>query len=312
VFSGNSRDRAFKDGLSGVPVKNPVIQANSLRELGHEVDCFLIVGKGISGYLKNIPKLKDQVKRGNYDIIHAHYSLTAIAVSLAGVHDMVVSLAGSDTMGMPFMLPVIRFFCRHRWKTVIVKTEQMKLKIGQGNIIVLPNGVDTQLFRPLDKNEARVHLGLDRGSKIILFVADPLRREKNYNLAVRAFNILNRSEAVLLPVFNVPHDNMPYYYNAADVLLITSLWEGSVNSVKEAMACNLPVVSTDVGDVRSNTSGLECCYITSYDALEIAEKLGLAIDSMSEINSRDRIFELGLDARSISLRLTEKYKSKVS
>jgi len=102
---------------------------------------------------------------------------------------------------------------------------------------------------------------------------------------------------------------MPLYYNASDVMILTSLWEGSVNSVKEAMACNLPVVSTDVGDVRVNTSGVDGYFITTPDAAAMAEKLREAIDLKVPAKGRERITGLQLDSASVARRLIEIYNS---
>jgi len=311
VLSGNSSGTGHAGDSEVIPVKNPVIQAGTLRAAGHEVDIFLIRGKGMAGYLRSIPSIRKKIREGEYDIIHAHYSLTAFAVSLAGKHTLVVSLAGSDVMGITLLLPLTRAFCRYRWRRVIVKTAAMKNRLGAGNITVIPNGVDTTLFAPSDRHEARQRLGLP-DKRIILFAADPSRKEKNYGLAEEAVNRLGRNDTVLLPVSGVPHGQMPMWYNAADLLLVTSLWEGSVNSVKEAMACNLPVVSTDVGDVRANTDGLEGYHITSYDPSEIAEKVAGALDSGAVIRARDRLFELQLDAASVAGKLIELYNSVIS
>ncbi len=308
VLSGNSRETDPEAGTEEVPLKNPVHQGETLRELGHEVDFFFIRGRGLAGYLRNIPPIRKKIRKGGYDLVHAHYSLTAFAVSLAGRHRMVVSLAGSDVLGMPGLLPLTRFFCRYRWKKVIVKTEAMKERLRAGDVTVLPNGVDTGLFFPSDRSEARKQLDLP-DKRIVLFVADPSRAEKNFALAQEAVRLLGRDDTMLLAAHGIPHVRMPLYYNAADALLLTSLWEGSVNSVKEAMACNLAVVSTDVGDVRGNVSGLAGYHITSYDAAEIAGKLALVLDSSGKINARERLFDLGLDSASVAGRLIEIYKS---
>src|SRR4030042_4531165 len=102
-----------------------------------------------------------------------------------------------------------------------------------------------------------------------------------------------------------------HYLNAADVLLLTSFHEGSPNVIKEAMACNCPVVSTDVGDVRwvvGNTSGY---YISSFDPGELAEKIKLAIvfrEKHRQTNGRDRISELGLDSETVAKKIIDVYK----
>ncbi len=299
------------DGGANMQVKHAVRQGDSLRNAGHDVDYYYIVGKGFTGYLKNIPPLRKYIREGRFDIVHAHYSLTAIAASLAGRHRMVVSLMGSDVFGNSLMLPLLRLFCRYRWSRVIVKTEMMRSRIGNMNVTVLPNGVDTSIFLPFNRSEARRQLGLPE-KRIVLFAADPARPEKNYNLASASFSLMNRNDALMLPVYDVPHNLMPLYYNAVDVLLLTSLWEGSVNTVKEAMACNLAVVSTDVGDVRANTADLEGYHITSFDPGEISVKLAMALDQKIEMKGRERIMELGLDEASVNDRLAELYYSVLS
>lgn len=311
VLSGNSAGNRYRGDSGVTPVKNPVHQAASLKEAGHEVDLFYITRRGLAGYLSSILPIRRKIREGDYDIIHAHYSLTAFAVSLAGRHRMVVSLTGSDILGLPLLLHLTRLFCRVRWSRVIVKTPEMKSRLAAGNVSVIPNGVDTVAFAPASRQEARQRLGLP-DKRIVLFAADPARKEKNYRLAEEAVSRLGRNDIVLLPVKGVPHDQMPLHYNAADILLVTSLWEGSVNSVKEAMACNIPVVSTDVGDVRANTEGLEGYYITSHDPAEIAERLVQALDSGTVIRARERLFDLRLDAASVAGRLIELYNSVIS
>lgn len=311
VLSGNSTGNEYRGDSEVTPVKNPVHQAATLREAGHEVDLFFIRRRGVAGYISSIPRIRRKIRGGNYDIIHAHYSLTAFAVSLAGRHRMVVSLTGSDILGLPLLLPLTRLFCRVRWSRVIVKTPEMRTRLRTGNVTVIPNGVDTVVFAPGSRQEARKRLGLP-DKRIVLFAADPARKEKNYRLAEEAVRRLGRNDTMLLPVTGVPHDQMPLRYNAADILLVTSLWEGSVNSVKEAMACNLPVVSTDVGDVRANTEGIDGYHITSHDPAEIAEKVASALDSGTVIRARDRLFELRLDAASVAGRITELYNSVIS
>ncbi len=299
------------DSSAGTPLKHGARQGASLSMAGHEIDYYYISGRGIFGYLRNMPALRRCIREGHYDLVHAHYSLTAIAASLAGRHRMVVSLMGSDVLGNSLILPLLRLFCRYRWSRTIVKTEMMKSRIGNRNIIVLPNGVDTDMFRPLNRAEARCRLGLP-DKKVVLFAADPDRPEKNFTLASESFSRMKRDDAMLLPLHNADHSMMPLYYNAADVLLVTSAWEGSVNTVKEAMACNLAVVSTDVGDVRINTRGLQGYHITSDDPDDIAAKLSMALDQKIKTAGRDRIIELGLDAASVTDRLTEIYRTVIS
>jgi teichuronic acid biosynthesis glycosyltransferase TuaC len=301
VCSGNSNN-----GI-GIIVQN---QGQSLINHSIQVEYFPIIGKGIKGYIQNIFLLKQHLKKNKYDIVHAHYSFSAFVASLAGCRPLIVSLMGSDT----YMNSIFRIFTQIFnflfWDDVIVKSEKMKKILHLKKAHLIPNGVDTERFSPMEKQIARKSIDYAGKEKLVVFVADPSRYEKNFDLAQQTVTQLNYSNVELLPVYNVPNDEIPYYMNAADVLLLTSRWEGSVNVVKEAMACNLPVVSTDVGDVKQNTFGLTGYYTTKPDKIELAEKLKLAVEiEKSEIRGRERLIELKLDSASIAKNLIKIYEN---
>lgn len=287
---------------------NAIIQGEELTKYGCHVEYFFIVGKGFLGYLKSIPKIKKFTSINRFDVIHAHYGFSAYAAFLAGCRPLVVSFMGSDIF-KKIILYINRLFCLFFKGVVIVKTEKMKLELKNKNAIVLPNGVDVDIFKPLDKKESRRALNLPLDKKLILFAADPKRPEKNYELAKNAVQILNQWDILLFPVYDVSHDRMPYYLNSADVLILTSLWEGSVNIVKEALACNVKIVSTNVGDVEFNIKNVAGCYIASFDPQDFAEKIRLALLDKRQVNGRRRILELNLDSLSASKRLIKVYEA---
>jgi glycosyltransferase involved in cell wall biosynthesis len=259
VSSGNS--------LSGISpiVKN---QGDSLKENGIEIEYFTIIGKGVTGYLRNIIKLRRFLKGRSFDIVHAHYSLSGYVASLSGARPLVVSLMGSDVWKGMLGKGIMKLFNRFFWDMLIVKSESMKKKIDTKNSHVIPNGVNFDVFQPIDKENAKKKVGFNY-NKHIIFVANPERREKNYQLAFKAFKLLNDPDVELNVVSGVGYKDIPYYYYAADVLLLNSLWEGSPNVVKEAMACNLPIVLTDVGDVKEVIGDTEGCHVTSFDPNDV-------------------------------------------
>jgi glycosyltransferase involved in cell wall biosynthesis len=310
VLSGNKSTSSIDKSNETFLIKNAKHQGDFLIKLGYKVDYFLIKGKGIWGYSKNIPKIRKCIKNGKYDIVHAHYSFSGIATSFAGNRNLVVSLMGSDSVVNPVLLLFIRILCKYYWKVVIVKSESIKSRIKLEKAIVLPNGVDIDKFKPMNKIDARKYLNLPKG-RLILFASDPARPEKNFKLAQEAFTLLDVQNKILLPVYNVPHEEMPYYMNAADVLLLTSKWEGSVNVIKEAMACNTPAVSTDVGDVRINTKNLSGYYLTSMDPIDVSQNLAFALNHQVSIHGVERIKELELDAVSVSKKLIKIYESLI-
>jgi len=311
-------------------------QAESLKDLGHRVDFFPIKGKGLYGYLKNIVPLRRQIIDQNYDVLHAHYSLSGIVAAIAGRlakrslrskvsksklalkanirPAMIVSLLGSDINGKGYRRFLLRAIS-WMWDAIIVKSQEMKIKLGLKRAELIPNGVDLNNFRELKKDRCRTELGMNQEKIYILFAADPKRQVKNYPLARAAYQELlagNRNlspeTCELLTLGFASHDLIPKYLNACDVLLSTSLWEGSPNIIKEAMACNCPIVSTNVGDVEWLFGDLEGCYLVEADSAAVAQKLTQALLSNDKTKARDRLISLGLDSRSVATRLVELYE----
>lgn len=290
-------------GKAGDVVRN---QGESLKAAGIDIDYFLIK-PGFSGYLMAISKLRVAYKRGQYDLAHAHYSLCGFVAGLAGCKPLVVSLMGSDIYTSGFSRILIRFFIRNKWTETIVKTRQMKKLIGIDSVQIIPNGVDIERFRPIPKEIARQHIGYKFDKKLIIFIAVKDRAEKNLDLAMDAIKLLNENNIDFKHIHDIPNQEIPYYLNAADVLLLTSKREGSVNVVKEAIACNCPVVSTDVGDVRWVTGHTEGCFITSSEPSDVAHKIEAAIDFGNRTNGRERITYLELDSVSVAKRIADVY-----
>lgn len=304
VCSGNS-----SNGINAI-VKN---QANSLEDSGCEIHFFTIKKKGLMGYLSSVPALHKKLKVNSFDIVHAHYSLSAFVATLAGGRPLIVSLMGSDVNERKWYKWLIRIVSRFFWEATIVKSKSMKTALGASHVKVIPNGVDLKLFRPFDREKACAELDWSLEQKHILFAANPRRYEKNYKLAWDSFNLLKQhmKDITLHHLENVPISLMPTYYNASDVVILTSHWEGSPNVIKEAMACNCPIVATDVGDVRWVIGDTKGCFIASFNTVDFAEKLHHALEfsrTSEKTNGRDRIIKLGLDAESVAKRIVNIYK----
>jgi teichuronic acid biosynthesis glycosyltransferase TuaC len=282
-------------------------QANSLSSLV-DVRIFSIKGRGWRAYIRGIIDLKKYLKSSHVDLIHAHYSYIGMIASLATKRRVVVSLMGSDIYDHWLGRYLIRFFSALFWSAVIVKSNRLKKKIGLKKALVIPNGVNLDTFKPIDFEMARNMLGFVKNKKYILFLADPQRKEKNYTLAKTACSILNKDHNIELKiVFDVPLEEIPIYLSAVDVLLLTSLFEGSPNAIKEAMACNCPIVSTDVGDVREVIANTEGCYISTYDPEDVATKLRMALEFGKRTIGREHLGNL--DSTLIAQRLMEVYES---
>lgn len=292
-------------------------QGESLIEEGVDLEYFTIKGKGVKGYLKNIPLLRNYINHNKFDLIHAHYSLTAFVVSLACIgkkEPIIVSLMGSDTESSSIERYLIKIFNLFFWSKIIVKSESMAKKMHISNVYIIPNGINQSVFMPIDMNVAKAKLGLKKEIQYVLFAANPKRHVKNYPLAENAYKLLNNKNTELKVVFGVEHKEMALYLNAASVVLLTSRYEGSPNIIKEAMACNRPIVSTDVGDVKWITSKTDGVFISKNTKKDISRSINKALSFSSNnkhTNGVDRINMLKLGSKSVAKQLINLYSEMV-
>ena len=297
ISSGNS-----KNGISPI-IKN---QGDSLIKQGVDLQYFTIKGKGIKGYLKNIRPLRILLKKKDFHVVHAHYSMSAIVASFAGAKPLVVSLMGSDVKSNKYFKIIIKLFNKYFWSKIIVKSDDMMSSLGIKDVVIIPNGVDFYKFKPMPQADCKKELGWDLSKNQVLFAANPNRPVKNFKLAKEAVTLIDDSDIELKVLKDVPNKQMPIYHNAADIILLTSLWEGSPNVIKESMACNTPIVSTDVGDVKEVIGNTEGCYIASFEAEDVALKLRKALDFGKKTTGRYDIKHL--DSSLVANRILDVYK----
>jgi glycosyltransferase involved in cell wall biosynthesis len=229
--------------------------------------------------------------RDEFDLVHANQGVVAPTALTLGL-PTVLSLWGTDLYGG--LGPVSRL-CSRLADEVVVMSPAMATDLGV-DCRVIPHGVDTERFCPGDQRAARDTLGWGDGFHV-LFPYAPERVVKNYSRAERIVDAVGdrlSADVSLHAVTGVPHERMPTYYVAADALLLPSDHEGSPNAVKEALACNLPVVSTPVGDVPERLAGVTPSATASTDAgLTSALAAVLARDERS--NGRAHVSELTLE-----------------
>jgi len=280
-------------------------QIESLVREGVDVDVYFIDGKSSKfAYLSAIPHLRKKFRSGRFDLAHAHYGLSAACAAWAGIAPFVVSFMGDDLLGTPdargnntlkgkFVSHLSRRIAK-RAAAVIVKSREMAGLLPRDDAAVIPNGVNFEAFRPMDEAEAKNKVMLKPETRYVLFANDPEIPVKRFPLAEAAVELAIRDhpEIELFTVAKAPHSYMPFYYNAAEVLLLTSSHEGSPNAVKEALACNMKVVSTDVGDVRELFADAAGLYLAEAAPENIAEKLGAALAFGRKTNARDGIGRL--------------------
>mgnify|MGYP006286194231 CR=1 FL=1 len=299
VSSGNA-------GKESIIIAN---QADSLRKAGLQVELFLIKGAGFWGYLKNIIPLRKHLKKNKYDIVHSHYSFSGFVASLSFAKPLIVSLMGSDiheTKSRKYKISFFRVF--FGWDYTIVKSDRMMIR-GKKTAII-PNGVDLDKFFPMKKSQCIKKLGWHSSKINVLFAGDPARIVKNFSLTEKAVALFDDEYIELHSLGGVTHEKIPFLINASDIVMLTSLWEGSANVIKEAMACNCPVVSTDVGDVSWLFGEEPRHYLAGFTPEEVAKKVKEAIEfskNKGRTNGRARLKELGLDEESVSRRIIDVY-----
>ena len=311
---------------------NPLInlQANSLKDEAIEISHFLIFGRGMTGYLKSIFKLRRFLSEHQFDLIHAHFGYCGIASHFGRKHQkLIVSLMGDDVLGAKdadgaigfknrLLVKINLFFSKYFYDHTIFKSGEMYARSSyRGKAYsIIPNGVDLKLFHAMDKKTALQKLKWSENLQHLIFVTNPSRPEKNFQLAENSYRELRESgfSVALHVVHNEPSEVLKYYYSAADVLLLSSFHEGSPNVIKEAMACNCPIVSTDVGDVGWVTSNVAGCYISTFGVNDFAEKIKLALNFSKKMRRTEgslKIKDLGLDSDTISLKIKQVYQNSI-
>ena len=296
-----------------------VRQMASLRRLGIDVKEFYADDRtSLQGIVRNIRKVNDVVNEINPDIVHAQYgSVTALMSVIMRRCRVVVSFCGSDLLGSPnipkwrslggVLCSQIAAICADE---VICKSEGLRrrLWIRKHSVHIIPNGVDLKLFRAIPRESARRYLGWPESDLIVFFNSggnDPVKR---VDLARRAIECAGEHLPMirLFVAGNFTPDDMPWMLNASDCLLLTSDHEGSPNIIKEALACNLPIVSVDVGDVVERLKGVTPSLVVDRDPKRLGHAIGDILREKRRSNGRN-IIEKVLSEEAIARRLYDLY-----
>jgi glycosyltransferase involved in cell wall biosynthesis len=309
------------------PTRAPFVSVTvrGLLQAGVETDVLYVRGyRGAHCYLLAcaVMALLPLAEPGKYRLVHSHAGETALPARFFWQGPVLGSYWGSDILGLAgqgswrsrarFAL-TSRLLRLHTltMSATTTKSEQMAQRLparARARNWVIPDGVDLARVAPIDRLEARAALGWAPDELAVITVG---RRtpSKRVWLAERAANLASREIPGLRwqAVSTVPPEQMPLYYSAADVLLHAAASEGSPNVVKEAMACNLPVVATDVGDIRELLAGVEPSAVCEGDAEALAREIVRVLRDGRRSNGRDLIARLSLDAT--TARTLECYRS---
>ena len=281
-------------------------QGEALIGVGVKVDYFTINGKGMAGYLKNYKPLLAKINEFNPDIIHAHYGLSGLLANLQRRVPVVTTYHGSD-INNARIYPFSRLCMLLSAHNIFVSSKNQVKSALTRNQSLIPCGVDVNLFSPVNKEHARKMLGLEIDSDYILFAGAFQNKVKNAALAHAA--VASIPTVRLLELTGYSREQVAMLMNAVDMVLMTSITEGSPQVIKEAMACNCPVVSVPVGDVPEMLNGVDGCFIVPFDTGDIADKISQVLDTGKRTDGRNRIISLQLDAENVAGRIVEVYNS---
>jgi glycosyltransferase involved in cell wall biosynthesis len=275
-----------------------------LNNRNFEVEYFLVEGKGISGYLKNIFPLMKKIRESKPDLIHAHYGLCGLLSSLQFKVPVVTTFHGSDiNQGKTRIYSKIAHMLSN---SSIFVARDLAEKIGAKDYYYIPCGVDFDIFKPENKEKARKTLNLSSEKKYILFSSSFSIPVKNYSLAREALSFVKEKDVEILELKGYSRKEVANLLNAVDLALLTSISEGSPQFIKEAMACNTPIVSTKVGDVSVLLNNIEGCFICEMDAKSVGKAIDAALSFNMKTNSRSKISHL--DANVITHEIIDVYK----
>lgn len=283
--------------------------------------------EGAFTYYRMGQRLRDTVSHFKPDLVHVMYGGVMARNILARrwAVPTVVTFHGSDLLGENlsgwFRKLVSHYGVRCSWAAarrangIVVVARHLEhafpRDVDRHKIRVIPCGIDLERFRPMDQAACCRELGWAPDVFHVLFPAnagDPVKRPW---LAQAAVQKLQKEgvKAELHLLSGVPYADVPVWINASDVLILTSLHEGSPTVVKEALACNVPVVSVDVGDVAERLQGIVGCHLAAPEPRDLALKLGQVWQRRGRVDSRTSIQSLSIEA--VAKRLEAFYQDRL-
>lgn len=305
-------------------------QGESLRALGSEIAYFAVKGN----YLLAVRHLKKKIREYHPDIVHAHYGLSAITAELQSFVPVVTTFHNGETLNIGVNILTSLFSKRAKHVIYVAQHIRDMVWFKAKNYSIIPCGVNLDDCRLIDQQEARLTLGIMPDVKYILFGGGFDNLRKNYALLRDAVQQIEGKEwtpvdggercgnIVCLEMKGLSREECVLRMNACDLFALPSHSEGSPQALKEAMACNCPILATDVADVRTLLGDLPGHYILRnprktherWDADEksLDEMIDLLTNALTHdarTTGRDRILELGLSNEQVAKRLLEIYNT---
>jgi teichuronic acid biosynthesis glycosyltransferase TuaC len=278
-------------------------QITSLADVGVGVGTFFVRSRTSPvAIARDWSRLRREICQFRPHLVHAHYgTVTSFLCAVATSVPLVITFRGNDLGDDPDISllrtrlgQVLSQISCLKAKRIICVSHRLRelLWWHRSRAIVIPTGVDLNLFRPQPKDQARGLLGWEQGERIVVFDEGGAPQRKGSKFLQSAIRLAEQTVGPIRLVIldrSVPPELVPRYLSASDCLALASVFEGSPNIVKEALACNLPVVATDVGDVSERLKEVFPSRVVKRDVVEFANALAEVLLDRRRSNGRDRV-----------------------
>ena len=282
-------------------------QGEALRRLGVNVFYYAVRGKQVKGYLSALPGLKKSIEDNHIDIVHAHYGFCgALAVMQRSV-PVVITFHNGETLSFKGKLISSTAAWFSKYNIFVAKHIHDKLFKVPKRYSIIPCGIDLEQLPLVDKEQAIKAMGLQTAVPNILFGGSFSNARKNYPLAKKALALLPY-DVNLIELKGYSRKEVNLLLCGCDLFLMPTKSEGSPQVVKEALACNCPIVATGVADIPVLLSGISQCYTTGFDAAEIAGCIDSVLKSGQRSDGRERIVSMQLDNSQVAQRIKAIYE----
>lgn len=284
-------------------------EVDALRRAGIDVDVYFVNGRARKLNYAGMPAgFARRVRAKRYDVVHVHHSFCGFVATMQRTVPVVWTFHEGEISGdsgdARMEAPIKRLAYAKGFKrrvarnadAIIVVAKHLAAALGRNDAVTISSGIDMSRFAPMDTQAARGQLGLVENRRYVLFPSSPSRPEKRYDLARAAIERLGAADVELVCLDNVPHADVPVWMSACELMLMTSAFEASPVTVREALCCNVPVVTTDVGDVRDVLAGIDGCHVVDADVGAIADAVKKVLLGPHRLNVRDRLASYSLES----------------
>lgn len=320
-----------------------VEQGAALRQLGNQVDCFLVQGKGLLSYFRQVGPLKEKIREFRPDVVHGHYGLSGITTVLACKElpktirpKCVVTFHNGETLGWKQNLLSSSFSLLADYVIYVAQHIRELSYFKAKRYAIMPCGVNLEELPIIPYEEARQQLAFAHQTKYILFGGTFDNKRKNVQLLFDALNLMsdkpcftaehpsgvikNGVSVEVLEMRGLSREECTLRMCACDLFALPTHSEGSPQALKEAMACNCPIVATDVADIKELLGDIAGHYLLRnprhtkkyWDAdessiAEMAELLAQALSTSARTKGRERIVAYNLTNNQIAQQLLDIY-----